>query len=344
MLSKRKYGSMALRSGRRIYSSLYRYANPAGIGLARAVRQRLGGSFTNTMTQRRRVQSGAGITTQYDRRLIYRKRYMPRRKKRIWKKFIRKVNAVAEKDLGSRTVIRNNQVASAFTMTTSNDTNQALAYVTLYGLNGALDVNNDLRQMRNDTDLGTSGKMIFKSAVFDMTVTNTSTRLDESTNPSIRLEVDVYELTSGKEWGNAGTGAAAKGLIEVFAEGATDTANIPGTTNSLSLARRGCTPFDLPSAISEYKLKILKKTKYFINERDTFTYQIRDPMRHVVDRQTLNRDGENLPGMTRFLLFIYRPVPGYLFNEDIAGITIGVTRKYMYKINQSTQDYDVFNS
>lgn len=340
---------MMLRSGTRYlgrYAPAYALASYAGRQLGRAVRARTGRSFTAT-TNRRNVKSGAGITTQYDRRLIYRKRYMPRGKKRRWKAFTRKVNAVAERDLGSRTVVRNNQINSDFVMNQANTIGQGTTYMTLYSNNGILEINNDMRTLRGDTDLGTTGKMIVKSGVLDMTVTNNSERDGDSNNRSIRLEVDVYEMTSGVWWANSGTGATATTLDGVWTEGSTETATIPGGTSGLTITRRGATPFDLPSALSEYKLKILKKTKYFINEGDTFTYQIRDPKRYVFDRQSLNRDGENIPYKTRFLFFVWRPVPGYEYTDvgpDTARLTIGVTRKYMYKINANNQDFDRYNS
>jgi len=323
------------------------YRNYRARSTALAARGRGFGSMTQT--RRKNITSGIGTTTQYDRRLIYRKRYMPRYKKRRWRSFIKKVNAVNDKDLGSRTVVRNDQVTSSVVMNVSNENIQQISNIGLYGNESTgFEPLNDLRRMRIDTDLGTTGKMIFTSGIFDMTVTNTSFRNTEtSPNPSIRLEVDVYEISSRKDFGNVGTGGTAKTLPEVFAEGATDTATIPGGTNSLNITRRGACPWDFPSAISEYGLKILKKTKYFLNERDTFTYQIRDPRRHVVDRQKLNMDGQNMPGMTRFVFFVFRPVPGYIYqdiNPDTYRLTFGVTRKYLYKINDQTQDYDVYNS
>jgi len=337
-----RYASM--RNAANLIGGMYKTYRLRSTALANRAR----GFGSLTQTQRRNITSGIGTTTQYDRKLIYRKKYMPRYKKRRWRAFIKKVNAVTDKDLGSRTVVRNDQINSQITMSTANEAVQQAFSLSLYGNEATgFEPSNDLRRIRQDTDLGTTGKMIFTSGIFDMTVTNTSSRFADSVNPSIRLEVDVYEITSRKDFGNVGTGASAKNLPEVFGEGATDTANIPGLSNTLSITRRGATPWDFPSAISEYGLKILKKTKYFINERDTFTYQIRDPKRHILDRQKLNMDGQNMPGMTRFLYIIFRPVPGYVFsdtNSDIYRLSFGVTRKYLYKIAQSTQDYDAYNS
>ena len=62
------------------------------------------------VTNRTRTQgnvSGIGVTTQRDSRFVYAKRRMPRYRRNRWKRFGRKVNAIAEKELGSRTVVRN---------------------------------------------------------------------------------------------------------------------------------------------------------------------------------------------------------------------------------------------
>lgn len=335
-----------------MYRTAYAGAGALAYYAGRAMRKRIGLAarrYTGlSQTNRKYIRSGGGVTTQFDRRVIYQKKYMPRGRKRRWKSFVKKVNAVADKDLGSRTVVRNDSTNASYLMNTTNEITQNYLSIGLYGNETTgFEPLNDLRRMRADTDLGTTGKMIFTSGVFDMTLTNTSQRLEGSLNGSIRLEVDVYEITAGKEFGNVGTGATAKTLPAVFDEGSTDTSTIPGGTNSLTQTRRGWTPWDFPSAISEYRLKILKKTKYFLNEGDTFTYQIRDPKRHVVDRQKLNIDGSNMPGLTRFIYIVYKPVPGYTYddtNPDTAKISVGVTRKYLYKINDKTQDYDVYNS
>lgn len=75
------------------------------------------------------------------------------------------------------------------------------------------------------------------------------------------------------------------------------------------------------------------------------TYQIRDPKRHVWSNTKIGSwESGNMPKATRWLLFIAKSVPGY--DMDGTGrvrIDIGVTRKYMYKINKSSRDADASN-
>lgn len=300
-----------------------------------------------TMNRRgRNVKSGQGITNQFDRSRIYTKRRMPRYRRRRWRKFNNRVHAVSEKDLGSRTVVRNTLVSGTHPMDPTGANEQAVNFLTLYGLkNAGVVYNNDINEMSQDTDLNPTGKAIFKSAVLDCTFRNTSTRTEDSTNLPITLEVDVYEMSCGVALGQ--TGKAAQ-FIDMFGEGATETQVIPGQTTQIVLNGRGVTPWDLPSTLSEYKVKIWKKTKYFLGENQTFTYQLRDPKRHVLDYQTMTGPGDNLPYVTKILMYIYRPCPGYSYvaspNNDNYGLAVGVTRKYLYKISDKTNDYDMYNT
>lgn len=312
--------------------------------LARAARFNMNRSFTKTKTNRRRPTSGVGITNQYDRSLIYRKRRMGRFRKRRYKRFNKRVLNVSEKDLGSRTVVRNDYVPASTLMTAGAGNEHLRWYFMLYGNTSGTQYYNDLNEISQDTDLGTTGKAIFKSGIIDMTFRNISSRLIGSLNPPITLEVDVYEITVGVELGQTGR---AQGLVGVFNEGGTDTATIPGQATSLSGNSRGWTPWDFPSALSEYRVKIWKKTKYFLSENQTFTYQFRDPKRHVIDRQMMSTPGEVQKGVSRYFYVVFKPTPGYSYSDitpDTYGLGVGVTRKYLYKINNSTQDYDMYNT
>lgn len=309
--------------------------------LARNARFAFNRSFTGTRTRRRQT-SGNGVTNQYDRRMIYRKRRMPRRRRSRWRRWKSKVHAVSEKDYGSRTVVRNNLISTNVLMNAAAENQHTRSVVGLYSCTAGVAYMNDMNEISQDTDLGTTGKAIFKSGVLDLTFRNISTRGDLTVNPSITLEVDVYEISIGVELGQFGR---AFTLVGVFTEGAGDTSIIPGQATGLLSTDRGWTPWDFPSAISEYRLKIWKKTKYFLGENQTFTYQFRDPKRHVVDRQRMTSPGENLPGLTRYILIIYKPTPGYTYDGvDSYGLAIGNTRKYLYKILQNTQDYDMYNT
>lgn len=313
--------------------------------LSRAMATSLSRSHTRSMTRRRQTSSGTGVTNHYDRRLIYRKRRMPRFRRRRWRRFSRRIHAVVDKDLGSRTVVRNTLTTSSVVMNVAAATQHTVFYLGLYSLNSPVnDAMRDINEISQDTDLGTTGKAIFQSGILDITVRNVSARVGTSTNPQIRLEIDVYEISVGVLLGPT---PRATNLTDCFDQGAADTAIIPGQASALLPVVRGWTPWDFPSALSEFKIRIWKKTKFFLNENETFTYQVRDPKRHVIDQQSMTQYGENLPGVTRYIYFIYKPAPGYFYQDttpDAYGISVGYTRKYLYKILDKTQDYDMYNT
>ena len=117
------------------------------------------------------------------------------------------------------------------------------------------------------------------------------------------------------------------------------------TTGSLSIVDRGCTPWDLPAALSLYKVKIMKKTKFFVRSGQTITYQVRDPKRRVMTRYRQDSlEGFNVPRWTKTILMIAKPVPGIALGAGgltTAKITVGATRKYMYKVEGINETRDL---
>lgn len=324
-------------------------------GLGRAVRGRFRSRGTQTTIRRKRQTSGIGVTTQHDERRIYTKHTMPRRKKKAWKKFRSKVLAVAEKDLGSRTVVFNKLIQ--FTNTTAN--NQGLGYMALYSGGGTgdsfmSDVTNmaGLENFAADptyaagTSVAQTSRWIFKSAVLDVTFRNTSTFTALATpSPAseAKLEVDVYEILSNKNW-DTGAGSYSD-ITSVLAYGDSITQRLDGAGTGISVSLRGTTPWDLPAALSYWRLKILKKTKFFVPNGDTFTYQIRDPRRHVMMQDRMSKvDGGNCVGLSRHLLVVFKLVPGLTVGVGAGtyqeNLYCGLTRKFFYKLEGASEDRD----
>lgn len=273
---------------------------------------------------------------------------MPRRKKRSWRKFKNKVLAVSTKSLGSNTIVRNNLTQNSLLLTPGQDTFQNLIQFALYPVRStAADSLDDLQQISGDSRLNPSSKIIFTSAVLDITMRFQSILAAPSTgNPSLSAEVDLYECI----WnGASGQSGEAGTLIEAFDIGMSDTAVIPGQTNALTSNSRGWTPWDANAALSQHRIKILKKTKYFLSSEQTATYQLRDPKTHIFSRDTIpSATSANWPGVTRWILIVWKPVPGYNYvaapGNDVGRLNVGFTRKYMYKINQDSTDYDCYGT
>lgn len=297
------------------------------------------------------LRSGVGVTTQNDRSRVYRKRYMNRRMKRRIRRFRRKVLSVSEKDLGTRTVVFNTQIAQGnVTVNTDN-----VLCVSLYGLRSTtLDFNNDLFNISNleNTSLAPTAavgnlvqrtaKFLFKSAILDVTFVNRSLLNlgggQTFDDPRGTLELDIYEIVCNQDFATAGQ--LYGGLANALNNETNQELTIGGATApaaNIQIQRRGVTPFDCSTAQTRLKIKILKKTKYFIPQHGTVTYQMRDKKRRMVlSRQINDESGANMVGWTKWLLYNYKLVPGLPLGSEpqtwqcIA--QVGVTRKYMYKV------------
>lgn len=306
----------------------------------------------------KKKHNGIGVTFQRDKSNVYRRRRMPYKKRKRWVRFVKKVNAVDERELGTRTVLFNKTVN--FSNLTPQQ--QVLGYCALYPLQcpdpgtGFQSHMNDLKGISglenqgNPTAVsgervGPSTKMMFHSAVMDLTVRNNSFVTGQPEGSGNTLELDVYEVISSKKWNDAS--GTKQNIIQALEKGDAETPVIGGTGNPITIQDRGCTPWELPAGISRYGLKILKKTKYFLQGGQTMTYQIRDASRHVTTVGYLDDSlGVNKPGWTRHVFLIGKSVPGTVLGAGTGQVTellsLGVTRKYMYKVeglNESRDEY-----
>lgn len=327
--------------------TLGRFNRRSATGRAARMRKFTATRFARTKP---RMRSGQGVTEQYDAKVVYRKNRMPRRQRRRWKSFSRKVFAVSEKELGTQQVLFN--VNPTILNTTSG--NQLLFNCALYPMDSNTSYWNDLDQIgtwnsnaATTTSTGlqiqASSKVIFKSAVLDMTVRNSSSILSSGTpvfDPSAKLEVDVYEITVSR---GDEEGVVYNDLLEMFAQNSGRTDPIGGGATEINLTTRGATPFELSYALSNFGIKVWKKTKYQLSNNEVFTYQMRDPRRHVLpQRELTSTEGPTKKGLTRCILIVARMAPG-LTVGSVDGtyqerLDIGLTRKYTYKIENYTED------
>jgi len=133
--------------------------------------------------------AGTGTTRQHDAKVQYRKKRMPYRKKKKWISHVKKVKAVLAQDDGTKTVLFNAQISSS---TSSGATRQNYQFHCLYGCNGSASVSEigsaDLEKIFTNATVSAinTNKLMFKSAVMDMTIANTGT---------VRCELDLYHLT-----------------------------------------------------------------------------------------------------------------------------------------------------
>ena len=160
---------------------------------------------------------------------------MPFKRKSRWKRFVKKIKFVAEKDLGTRTVVRN--ATTSLFLSGPIGSAQQVQQLALYPINhGALSWLQDISSiMSTDTDIPATGKVPFHSGILDMTMVNRSN--DEALS-GMSVELDVYDIICSKNFENA---TGDKGLQDVFGMGATSTVSI-GAAPGITITGRGVTP------------------------------------------------------------------------------------------------------
>jgi len=321
-------------------------------------RQKFNRSWTTKTRRGLLGQSKGGVTTQRDSRTIYVKGRRNPRKQKTWKRFRNKVLAVSEKDLGSQTAVFN----MLHPFYTTNSQNQVIAEFGLYAnRSGVYDTLNDLYQIgthiRNadstvakGLNVDRSARVMFQSGVLDLTIRNSTqfrTGAGYEYNSLGKLEVDVYEL----QITHATDGVAVYGNVEALLSTNPDRTKAIGgdaaDITEVQIAKRGVTPWDCTYALSQFGIRILRKTKYTIPNGDTITYQIRDPKRHSFQLDKIGVAAETfaLP-MSRFVFIIAKLAPGLPVGTEIGfwqpQIHCGSTRKYMFKVENWSEDRTMY--
>lgn len=301
-----------------------------------------------TYVRRKKPTTRGGVLggTNADMRNIYRKKRMPRRMRKRWASFVRKVNAVDERDLGTRTVLYND------TITQEGTGGQCTLTLALYSFknasNGWLDDLNQIGQLENEGNptadlgatIGINSKVLFQSAVMDVTLRNTSTFWDAGLGKVLdsraALELDIYEVYIRKEVGDIDGDTNFRSLSSMLSR--YDDPDLGGgTATGIAIQDRGASPFEFGSQMARMGIKIISKKKFFIPNGQTITWQLRDPKRHVCRYGELEKnDGWVRPGWTKTFFLIYKLVPGLTpggaQNTYQPSVTLGVTRKYAYKV------------
>lgn len=283
---------------------------------------------SDTKRSQRYSHSGVGVTTQHDARLVYRKRRMPWKKRKRYVRGFRRHTAYSLKLLGTRTQLYNIS-GSITTDDSAGISSQCYVAIGMYGQTGA-DTQTVADKFRHNVGMGHLGdifskngeegnKLIFGSAVMDITLRNTGTD---------QFEADAYDIVCRSHNPRANFNADL-----AIAESSTDAI---GSSGQLLLRKRGATPFDL-SELTKMGYKILTKRKYLLSPGQSCTYQIRDPRNRAVDGGDWLGVGQRWVrrGMTRFVLVVCKNIVGA---TSAPILTYGVTNKYMYKVWESNSD------
>lgn len=291
-------------------------------------RKRTRASLPPRKKQKYRVQknySGGGVTVQHDVTTQYRRKKMPRFKKRRYRKSYNLFKSHLLKSKSTRSQVFNNQIQA-----NAGGANQQLwCTAALYGNLGVSSGSEvgfaDMSELAANEGLvgGPSpvlSKYLFSSAVLDLTYTN----IGGSTN-----EVDVYVIYyNGKK------------LFTNFNDALTqaETATPVIGTSGILRSQRGVTPFELPQLL-RFGFKIYSKKKYLVRPGESFTYQKRDP-RNRYYSTAYQQPNSAFDKKTHMILFVTKSVD----TEASPSCRIGVTRTYKYKIADVVQVADGYDN
>lgn len=160
--------------------------NTAKYATAAALAFKQSRSYTKTKSSKKQ-RSLPGVSNQHDMQTVYRRRRMPRYKKKRWVGFCKKVRAVLLKEHGSLNIIRNSEIS-----TTCNNPSQdqEFQFHLIYGCQGDALASksaghDDLTKVAGSAATNNTSLLKFKSAILDITMTNKAT---------VGQEVDIYHI------------------------------------------------------------------------------------------------------------------------------------------------------
>lgn len=279
---RRPYGGSVLSAARRAAGAVFPYA-AAAVGAGAA-------SYAASRTSTRRAIEPRVNTFQHDTQSRYRKKRMPRRKRRRWVSFVKKVRHI---DLNMQPLQIYTQEGVANQIAVANVGNY-------WGrMCGGIGVpfNDEITQcFLNAYNLGSAAacaayKLFIKSICLDVEITN---------NGSYPVILDSYSLVCRKAYDNPITLSAqyvqALGEVAATASGGT----ISATKTALTL-------FDAPNFCSYWS--VLKKTEHIIGSGNTITLQMRIPSDRYIDGKTLVYAQQGMPKFTRAFFFTWHGQP-----------------------------------
>lgn len=251
------------------------------------------GNYLASQYGKKRASSAAPITTQYDVSTRYVKKRMPRRRRKAWVSFTKKVRHVMLQ-MNSLTSYTNDTLKSINTFAANNQATWG-AY-----LGGTSSTDND--ELLGMFKAAYSGlltsttvddyKLFIKSLCLDVQLRNTGATAD--------VIVDVYELIA-----RAADNQAAESIGTQYSRLYSE--QNPGSIGSVTPTSPASTPFQ--NGLFLQKWRILKKKEILLSVGTVTTLQMRLPYNRIMQGKTVESNLSYIPGFTRAYLFQARGVP-----------------------------------
>lgn len=289
------------------------------------------GSYRRAYTKRSSSGSTA-VTQQHDFRQQYRRKAMPRYKKRRWVKFVKRVQAVDFASHASNFVVRGYKSPN-IDVNPTNVANRGAQNITAVGLYGCKteqsdativgDVYDIFTEWANSANNVESQKLCFTSAVSDIYVTNIGVGT---------MILDVYHCICKKDMPVVnGLNLFDTSIYQNFPADKTGEA-------ALDSGQAGVSPFQLPYVTTYFK--IMDKKKYIISAGQVVTWQQRDPKNRIFGGSQFDFKYAPLSakaGLTHIWLMV--ATGPELCTQTKVSYTVSQTRNYTFKVLDNSQEH-----
>lgn len=285
-----------------------------------------------------------GTTLQRDDKVSYVKKRMPRRKKKAWKKFVKKVVAVEVKDRGLQ-VAKFNQ--NGFSSAAVPALGQIFKAFHLYGAGstaaepGVRDIWHLAKDVEaagvdwikvtggyNNPKIANDNMKVpvrMQSAILDLYLKNTG---------SVTVVLDIYHLwykgkTNAPSFGDGYNWVQAQEVIRQEGNTSANTAN-----GQIDLTTRGATLFDEPNLVSYLGCTVKSIRQVQLTPGGVHTMQIRDPKNYNIDlfKYVPQSGVEYTPFVDTKLTETYLVVAKNLDPSEAGSILMYADRTYRYTI------------
>jgi len=342
---------MAKRSrGYRFKPSHGRMALRAGAWAGRALRKSWG--RTSGSSRSKRTIEPVPITGHHDYKVDYVRKRMPRRKRKRWTSFKKKVDYIADKRLGlKKWVINDVQRVQSLADTTNYFSTELYS---IDGVTGHKDVGDiaratmdptifdDLQNSTLSTLTNTSKLITFESANIEVSITNNATT-------SVILECYHFKCRKdGRQFSNGALnnpgGYYEMGFLKQGVPTDPDTGEQPDPSNSdpLTVFTVGSTPFQSPFFCSHFQ--IVRREKFTVPAQGTIQKSLRIPMNKTVNISTL-RSLNIKRGWTEGFLWQMQGAPGYASSvvrqATISDVVVASVKRYSYYLRAGGFDQSV---
>lgn len=314
-------------------SKVVKYARGIYGGLSTARKLYNAGSRTFTSRQKSVKHAPGPITGESDYRGVYRRKPMPRRRRRRWVKFTRRVKAVAEKQVPTNfTVVRRDYVVSSV----ANQQNMASG-MTILGGAGPLTENDDIADIvQQATTLagvqGTTSLSVKPEAVRVHITGWLAECMINNNSATATTYIDCYYWRAQKDVPTTLATSSLANLVGLVAQGFSDQYTQlvgPAGAKAMAVTDYGVTPFQSP--LFSKCIRVYKKTRIKLAPGGTAQLELRSG-KNYYRNFSYDRNYIYLKGCSEGILFVqYGSPDGTSRRARATDLTYSINVNYSWK-------------